>query len=856
MRKYQQRQILELLTTMKEVQTAGLYADCQECAITIGEFIESIEGEGTQTVVLLEEYCELLYKASNSEIGDKPLRKQMIKIENSIKNELKPNRIEMVFLSYKASMSDCLESIYTAAKEDSQTDAYWIPIPYYDLNSDGSFGMMHYEGADYYKPHIECTDWKDYNIEEHHPDVIFSFSPYDKIGRMTSVHPDFYFERLRDLTELLVYVPYFVVSDKVEAPYTKCPGVVYSHLVIVQSEQIRQDFIRDYKELEKLGYSRDKYGAPEEKFVALGSPKFDAVINAKPEDFTLPDAWRRLIVKPDGTKKKTILLNTSITPSLNDSEQYLKKLRFVLETLHKHRDDVILWWRPHPLGRTAFESMNTELLTKYDQLVDDYKQECWGIYDDSPDLHRAITLTDAYYGDWSSLVMLYHMTGKPIMISNPAILDNTLPFEPTSMYVTEDKIWFNVRRINALISMDKDTWIPELVGSFPEESNYTLGYNESLFREPAEIDGVLYFPPFLAEEIAAYSPMKESFTKLVYKRTGEMEWGILSAVAYNKTLFFTPLRYPAIVQLDTITNKLSRHSDWVTQLGKIGGDTSGNYVGTYFGLPHVAGSSIWLACLTANVILEFDMESCKHSIYEIGVKDYRYLQVYYDGTDYWLAPRGYTKTPVIKWNPETGIVKELHEIYNGMDNDAVVSFFPVFIGDYLWLLPEIGEHAVKINLDTDTVSITDEFERGPSVDDAGQVIPKYVFTQTFGDSIYAYSTHTGTLIEYNCKFGERREETIDYPVELTIKLRRLATCSFVKPENEIKTALDCLYCENANIQLVDLISYITDENNKKEAAMRYSRKKIAGLLAENANGTAGWAIYDYIRHFIMSYCIL
>ena len=42
----------------------------------------------------------------------------------------------------------------------------------------------------------------------------------------------------------------------------------------------------------------------------------------------------------------------------------------------------------------------------------------WGIYDDTPDIDRAIALSDAYYGDMSSVVELYKVTGKPIMIQN------------------------------------------------------------------------------------------------------------------------------------------------------------------------------------------------------------------------------------------------------------------------------------------------------------------------------------------------------------------------------------------------------------------------------------------------------
>ena len=45
-----------------------------------------------------------------------------------------------------------------------------------------------------------------------------------------------------------------------------------------------------------------------------------------------------------------------------------------------------------------------------------YREEGWGIYDDTPDLGRAIALSDAYYGSISSVLTLYKETGKPILI--------------------------------------------------------------------------------------------------------------------------------------------------------------------------------------------------------------------------------------------------------------------------------------------------------------------------------------------------------------------------------------------------------------------------------------------------------
>ena len=46
----------------------------------------------------------------------------------------------------------------------------------------------------------------------------------------------------------------------------------------------------------------------------------------------------------------------------------------------------------------------------------------WGIYDDSPEMNLAIAISDAYYGDPSSVVEVYKATGKPIMLQNVEVL--------------------------------------------------------------------------------------------------------------------------------------------------------------------------------------------------------------------------------------------------------------------------------------------------------------------------------------------------------------------------------------------------------------------------------------------------
>ena len=407
---------------------------CQECAISIGTEIEKSEGEGFVTVSHIEEYCDVLYQVHEELNGRdsvnvnkiyKTLKKYMLKIENSVKHDISVRK-EIVFLPYKASMWDSLESVWQAADADQTCDAYVIPIPYYDKNPDGSFRQMHYEG-DQYPKKVPITNYKEFDFETHHPDIIYIHNPYDNINLVTSVHPFFYSDNLKKYTDKLIYIPYFVMGEvspdneaTVESKkhYCMTPGVLNADKVIVESEDVRQIYIKALTK-EMGAASRSKW---EEKILGLGSPKFDKVINTKKEDLEIPEKWLKIIQKPDGSWKKIIFYNTSIGTLLNDNEKMLEKMKQVFGVFKENQDKVALLWRPHPLIQATVSSMRPQLWKAYEKIVEQYRSEGWGIYDDSADMDRAVVLSDAYYGDRSSVVYLYQKTGKPVMIQDSDIV--------------------------------------------------------------------------------------------------------------------------------------------------------------------------------------------------------------------------------------------------------------------------------------------------------------------------------------------------------------------------------------------------------------------------------------------------
>ena len=330
---------------------------------------------------------------------------------------------EIVFLPYKAAMWDSLESVWQAAANDQdRAIAYVVPIPYFDRAPDGTVQEWHCETGQFPR-YVPVVDYRRINLEDMHPDVIVIHTPYDDYNNVTSVDANYYSRNLKQWTDKLVYIPYFVL-DEVDLDNEKAMenvanfifhgrGVINADLTIVQSENMREAYIR------LLVKHTDKDRAYwEKRILGLGSPKFDKLLSTKREDIRLPAEWRRVIEKPDGTSKKVILYNASLNNLGEYREKLLDKMEWVFKTFRERHDEVALLWRPHPLFEATIKAHMPELWERYSSMVERYKEEGWGIFDESPDVDRAVVVSDGYYGDASSLVEMFRAAGKPVMLQN------------------------------------------------------------------------------------------------------------------------------------------------------------------------------------------------------------------------------------------------------------------------------------------------------------------------------------------------------------------------------------------------------------------------------------------------------
>lgn len=448
LKRYKKKELLENVSTLirandtivKAIKASpdsveGALASCQEAAILMGIYIESLDEKYAYLVRLLEDYCENIFRMSEAAPDEiqcrktaKKIQKQLNQLRHDIAYDLPDDRKEVVFLPYKASMWDSLESVWKTADADKNTDAYVIPIPYYDKNPDGSFRQLYYEG-DQYPPYVPVTRYDEYDFEGRRPDEIYIHNGYDSCNIVTSVPPFFYSENLKKFTDCLVYIPYFVLGEpdpeneevvKGISRFCAIPGVFHADRVIVQSEAMKKVYVKAL--MDATGDHSDaakKYW--NNKIEGTGSPKLDRLANMKREDVEIPAEWQRIINRPDGTLKKIIFYNNSISELLKHNEKMIEKMEAVLAIFKENKDDIALLWRPHPLIESTLTSMRPQLWAAYKSIRDRYLAEGWGIYDDTPDIDRAIVVSDAYYGDMSSVAQLYQNTKKPSMILNAEI---------------------------------------------------------------------------------------------------------------------------------------------------------------------------------------------------------------------------------------------------------------------------------------------------------------------------------------------------------------------------------------------------------------------------------------------------
>jgi hypothetical protein len=576
MKQYKKKEILETADLLIEAnryitgnyrtgsreRIVEILTQCQEMAILLGNCLEAVGDSGKELVPALEDYCEKIYQFSQSltdEIACRKIAKQttrqLANLKVNIIDQIPGDKIEIVFLPYKAAMWDSLESVWRAADEDPECNAYVVPIPYFERDAQGQLAVMHYEG-DQFPEDVPVIHYLDYNMAERRPDVVFIHNPYDKNNHVTSIHPAYYVPELKKYAKKVAYIPYYVSAEpnpdspeaqKQKKGFVLQPGVIESDLVFVQSEDMKKLYVNILeKEIPNVGR---KYW--EDKIFGLGSPKLDRVRSTKRNDELLSSEWHSLIYDSKGNRKRVIFYNTSLHDLLNQKNMMEK----IADTLafFKGRDDCVLWWRPHPLYESTLASMLPGLLPVYRKIVEDYIAEEWGIFDEGEDLDWVIAETDAYYGDRSSVVQLYKEAGKPVLYQDTRVKNSVdeeveIPIWPYTFCVDGDDIWFVHGKMNLLMKYSISQCHTSVLGVIPNKNMFY----ERLFIGICKYNNYVYLIPSGEKCILIYDADTQIFEKIDIDNVENFENKALFSKIYTKgkELYCIPCYYNAILKID------------------------------------------------------------------------------------------------------------------------------------------------------------------------------------------------------------------------------------------------------------------------------------------------------------------
>lgn len=218
------------------------------------------------------------------------------------------------------------------------------------------------------------------------------------------------------------------------------------------------------------------------------------------------------------------------------------------------------------------KSMRAELWGEYQEIVREYKNAGWGIYDDSADLDRAIEVCDGYYGDGSSIEYLCQQAERPILLQNPNLRNINSKNEKKnksgsvwpSCYV-EDKrlniIFFSNMLCNELYEFDVLNQKLKLLVKYPLDI-YSMNGDCMYMYENILYDGkYLILIPKSARLIAIYDLDKRELRSIdlnTYIRDDRFSNNNFVCTLYQGYIFFLCIDYPLLFKFNILTRIMEK----------------------------------------------------------------------------------------------------------------------------------------------------------------------------------------------------------------------------------------------------------------------------------------------------------
>ena len=831
MRESKKKQLIEIINSMKELHMVfinmkemekryNFLEECQQAAIAIGETVEKEIPDDNKIVPQLETYCEEIYLLSQKEV----LTEESIQISNRIIDSVRTFLIEIpvtyhvVFLPYKASMWDSLESIWRACKDDNRCECFVIPIPYYQFDAKKNTWEYCYEG-DRFPSEIPITHYQEYLLQKNQPDIVYIHNPYNQYNRVTSVHPDYYSNNLKKYVGKLVYVPYYVTPGLISPELINLPSYEYMDFIIVQSEYTRSKF-QDSPYYNKL--------------LPLGSPKIDRIIKACQKEAVMPSNWQ-----PVFQDKRVVMLNTSLGCFLQGGEVYLKKIKYLCKIL-KGQNKVVLIWRPHPLLESTIKAMCPHLLSKYQGLLSFFRDNQIGILDETPDITSTVALADAYIGEeGSSVISLFQAAGKPIYILNNHITEDFTEEERRRFLLGdiaegEGKLWLTAMFCNALFEVDRNTHKIYFAGKVEGQTKWSGAYSNL-----TSIGEQLFLSPNFADCPVAYHIKKQQFE--VLSQSLEEKLRCWKVVSYKNKVFYLPAVNNSIIEYDIIKKQWKYHTQCIQEFSRkfVNQElVTWSYAKT--------NETLWITAAYTNCVLQFNMDNGFYRIHSIGEETNGYSGIVADKEGLWLAEVHTGK--IIKWSR----YKEMVQIYDmpkefyywqQFNGRSFVHSYLLDLGEWVISIPGFSNSMIKLDKVSGKVTMlcSEFWDKTPK--EANGYHPQFLFSSLFGAKISSKCIWVQRNSDLAVAEVNVEEETYEifYP-----ELSKVEFDKLLEGEDGFEQREKGYGFFRKEDRLFPFQKFIEDLVEDRLKAVQIRQTKELSDMTTNRDGTCGMKIHEYM----------
>ena len=481
--------------------------------------------------------------------------------------------------------------------------------------------------------------------------------------------------------------------------------------------------------------------------------------------------------------------------------------------------------------------------------IEDTGHKPWGIFDDSSDLGRALAYVDGMLSDYSSLVAMFEVTGKPLLIQDVKnqISDNNQYHQylfgadsesGSLLYITT---YHNL--VSSIYTLDTADLSRHHYCNYPlfESNIITLPYSYVV----SKIGDKAYFAPrwwVNANHIAIYEestkqfefiPLDEHSIKLLddkdkntLKKRGSLyvyseSPKFQNIIRFKDSLFIIPSSYPGIVKLNLKTNKISHYSDFVEKVLLLT-EHYGHKSSYAFGASVQIETKIYLCCRWADLIVEFDVEACESKVIKLSERGYGNQHVQFDGTNMWLF--AVSGSDITRWNPIT-LETRVYNNYQGVAAKAPQwQSFAVFEGFIIASIANGEGEPLKINVSSGEISVATELLK-----------------------LLSYDEHITSLVVCNEKLYVSTDKAQIFELSSLNAKARTGAISISKEEHQ-------QFCKSL-VEYYNDIGYSILTENAGLSLDEFIDATIAGVKpiehSEHSQGEAGKKIYGYVKNLMM-----